>query len=77
MLNATLLCESKEEKADVVQKLKFLRGVQYIACDLSIRVEYDPDDTITSFEENRTLLRLFDIIESVKTHGFVLSTEEA
>lgn len=73
MLDATLLCESREEKESIVKQLECLRGVDYIACDLSIRIEYEPDDRTTSLEDHRTVLRLFDIIESVRTHGLIIS----
>ena len=73
MINATALCKTVEERKRVEKALHTLEGVRVDSSVLAIAVEYTPPDTATDFQIDYTTARLFDIIESVETHGICIS----
>ena len=73
MLNATLLCKTQDEKERIVKELNIMKDVHIDVCMLAIAIEYEASDTSSDLEIERTTARLLDIIESVETHGVVIS----
>lgn len=73
MIDATVVCKTFAERQEVEEKLKGIPGVAVHPCSLALAIEYEAPDTATDSEINHTTARLLDIIESVETHGVVIS----
>lgn len=73
ILNGTVLCANEEDEQELAAKLRTISGVTISESELSIAIDFSPTDTMSSYEENRSLLLLIDLIENVKVHGLVIS----
>lgn len=73
LLSGLMICNNEYELEMVLKKLKEVRNAQVTVQGLSVAVDYAPADTETSFEEEETVARITDILESVELHGFSIS----
>ena len=71
-ISATILCETMEQEEKIASQLKALPGVTVRESTLAIAVDFAPTDTMSISEENRSVARLIDIVESVTVHGIVV-----
>ena len=71
-LTGIIECKDESELDATLTKLKCVRNAAIINDGLTIAVDYNPLDTETEFEEEESIARLIDIIESVEIHGFSL-----
>lgn len=72
-LTGIINCKDEAEKSTTMHKLKGIMNAKICTNDLTIIVDYEPSDTETEFEEEETIARLTDIIESVEFHGFSIT----
>lgn len=63
-------CENETEAANVTNAATFIPGVKIHQEGTKVEVIFEPDDRCSSFEEERTMKRILDVIETVKEHGF-------
>lgn len=73
MIHATMVCKTFSQREKIERELKALQGVTFYTCSLAIGVDYEAPDTATDVEIDHTTARLLDIVESVETHGVVIS----
>lgn len=73
LLTGLMKCKDEYELDMTLNKLKCVRNAQVSVDGLTITVDYEPSDIETAFEEEETVARLTDIIESVGTHGLSIT----
>lgn len=73
LLTGLMECKDEYELDMVLNKLKCVRNAKVYTHALTVAVDYEPSDTETAFEEEETVARLTDIIESVEVHGFSIT----
>lgn len=73
LLSGLMICNNEYELEMVLKKLKEVRNAQVTVQGLSVVVDYEPADTETSFEEEETIAKITDILESVELHGFSMT----
>lgn len=72
-LTGIINCKDESEMEVMMRKLKGVINAKIYTNDLTIAVDYEPSDTETEFEEEETVARLTDIIESAEFHGFSIT----
>lgn len=72
-LTGIINCNDEHEMEATMNKLKGVRNAKVFTNNLTIAIDYEPSDTETEFEEEETIARLTDIIESVEFHGFSIT----
>lgn len=68
----TATCKSEEEMLSVLGRLATVPNIEVNRQSLNVTVSYSPKDTETSREEEETIAKITDVIESVATHGIVI-----
>lgn len=70
LLTGFMECQDERELDMVMNKLKCVRNIEVINNGLTVIVDYTPLETETAFEEEETIARITDLVESVEVHGF-------
>lgn len=63
-------CDTESEAANVTNAAAFINGAKVHQEGLEVEIIFEPDDRCSSFEEERAVKRIIDIIEPIKVHGF-------
>lgn len=66
-------CETRQERENVLGRLKQVRNAKVIADDMTVIVDYEPADTENSREEEESIALLTDITQSVEVHGISIT----
>ena len=69
LMTGVMECQDEYELDMILNKLKCVRNALVTTRGLTVTVDYIPSDNETEFEEEETVARLTDIIESVEVHG--------
>lgn len=68
----TATCKDEEELLSILGRLATVPNIKVNRQSLNVTVEYTPKDTETSREEEETIAKVTDVIESVATHGILI-----
>lgn len=66
-------CETRQERENVLGRLKQVRNAKVIADNMTVIVDYEPADTENSREEEENIALLTDIVQSVEVHGISMT----
>lgn len=71
-LVGTANCSSEIEILEVLSKFATMPNVKATRSNLELSIEYSPKDTENDREEEETIAKIVDILETVDIHGISL-----